>query len=173
MVLGGCALLPSGQELPPVPPLLSPASLGGTHAVTQVLHVAHGDSLFTLQCAVQADPGAVILIALGPLGQRAFTLHYDGDKLESQVSPFAPSSLPPERVLSDVQLAMWPLSSWQEKLKGTEWSVVEPGPGVRKLLFRQDLVSRVDYEGVDPWRAHIHLQNYVLGYSIDIEPQNP
>lgn len=173
LVLGGCGLLPFRQEVPPVPPLLAPASLGGSHAASQVLHVANGDHSFTLQCALQADRDAVTLIALGPLGQRAFSLHYAGGKLDAQVSPYAPQGLPPERVLSDVQLAMWPLPAWREKLEGSDWKIAEPSAGVRELYFQGELVSRVSYSAADPWQARITLRNIPLKYSIDIEPQNP
>ena len=174
LLLGGCALLPFGRGLPPpVPPLLTPASLGGAHTASQVLHVVNGDRSFILQCALQADGNAVTLIAIGPLGQRAFSPHYDGSKLDAQASPYAPQGLPPERVLSDVQLAMWPLQAWQEKLQGSDWKIAEPAAGVRELYFHGDLVSRVSYSAADPWQAHISLHNLALNYSIDIEPQNP
>lgn len=171
MLLGGCALLPPWRGVPPAPPLLTPASLGGARAASQVLHVQYGKGAFTLQCALQADAGAVILIAIGALGQRAFSLHYDGVKLDAQASPYAPQGLPPERVLSDVQLALWPLPAWQERLRGSDWTISEPAPGTRELFFRRQLVSRVDYAGADPWRARVKLQNLALNYSIGIEPQ--
>ena len=174
LLLGGCALLPFGRGLPPpVPPLLTPASLGGAHSAAQVLHIVNGDRSFTLQCALQADSGAVTLIALGPLGQRAFSLHYDGSKLDAQASPYAPQGLPPERVLSDVQLAMWPLPAWRDQLQGSDWKIAEPSSGLRELYFHGELVSRVSYSASDPWQSHINLQNLALNYSIEIEPQSP
>jgi hypothetical protein len=171
LALGGCALLP--QAPPPELPLLPPASLGAPHSAAQVLHAAFGERELTLQCAVQADADAVTLIALGPLGQRAFTLRYDGHKLDAQTSPYAPQTLPPQRVLSDVQLALWPLAAWQQQLAGSDWSLTEPRPGLRRLRHGKQLVAEIHYEGSDPWHSHLWLANLPLGYTLEIEPQNP
>jgi hypothetical protein len=138
-----------------------------------VLHAAYGERELTLQCALQADATAVTLVALGPLGQRAFTLRYDGQQVEAQSSPYAPQTLPPRRVLADVELALWPLSAWQQQLAGSDWSLTEPRPGLRRLRYRRQLVAEVHYDGADLWRSHLWLANLPLGYTLEIEPQIP
>jgi len=168
---GGCVLMPSTpQQLP----LLGPSSLGAERSATQVLHAEMDGHKLTLQCAVQADATAVTLIALGPLGSRAFTLHYDGHTLDAVPGPYAPPGLPAERVLADVQLALWPLSAWEQQLQGSDWQLAEPQPGLRRLSYRKRLVAEVRYSGVDPWSSPLTLTHFPPGaYALDIEPQPP
>lgn len=169
LLLPACALLP---QLPPPPiPLLSPASLGATKSVAQVLNVAYRDSEFTLQCLLQATPENVNLVALAPLGQRAFTLGYDGRKLTADLRPYVPKNLPPQRVLADLQLALWPLAAWQAQTanSGGEWQVSEPRAGLRRLRHNGRLVEEVHYADADPWNGRLWLVNVALGYTLDIQ----
>ena len=168
-LLGACALLP---QLPPPPlPLLSPAALGESRTSTQALDLAYRDRDVNLQCVLQVTPQSMTLIALAPLGQRAFTLGYDGKTLSADLSPYVPKNLSPQRVLADLQLALWPLSAWQARLADSqgEWEVSEPRAGLRRLRHDGRLVEEVHYVDADPWSGQIWLVNLALGYSIDIQ----
>lgn len=169
--LAGCALL--GPPRPPTPPLLAPSALAAEHAASQTLNVAFGKQDLSLQCALQADADEVTLIAVGPLGQRALSLHYDGHKLTSEASPYVPGSFPPGQVLSDLQLVLWPLAAWQAALRDSDWQIVEPNPNLRRLRYRGRLVADVHYAdgSHDPWSGHAWLSNLAYGYTIDIETQ--
>lgn len=169
LLLPACALLP---QLPPPPvPLLSPASLQASKSSTQVLNVAYREREFALQCVVQVTPQQMTLVALAPLGQRAFTLGYDGQKLSSEISPYVPKDLPPQRVLADLQLALWPLAAWQSQNAAAdgEWQVSEPRAGLRRLRHNGRLIEEVHYADADPWNGHLWLVNLALGYTLDIQ----
>ena len=165
--LAGCALLP--QAPPPQLPLLEPAALGVSRSSQQVLHVAYGAHDLTLQCALLAGVRNDTLIAVGPFGQRFFTLNYNGDRLKADVSPYVPDTLPPRQVLSDVELALWPLAAWQQRLAGSGWSLTAPQPGVRRLRYGDRLVAEVHYDdGGDGWDGRLWLVNLAYGYTLDI-----
>jgi hypothetical protein len=145
-----------------------------SHDAAQVLHASFGDSDLTLQCALRADASSVTLVAVGPFGQRVFSVRYNGATVEAQASPYVPLSLPPRRVLSDVQLALWPLAAWQQALVDSAWQIDEPEPGLRRLRYRGQLIAEVHYEVPDdPWRSRLRLDNRPLHYSLQIEPQTP
>lgn len=167
--LSACALLP--QFPPPPLPLLAPASLGMPRASSQVLDVAFRQREFTLQCVVQVTPQEMTLIALAPLGQRAFTLNYDGQKVTADISPYVPKNLPPQRVLADLQLALWPLKAWQtQNASGDgQWEVSEPRAGLRRLRHNDRLIEEVHYADADPWNGRFWLVNLALGYTLDIQ----
>jgi hypothetical protein len=171
VLLGGCALLP--PKPPPATPLLPPSALGGERTAIQVVHAAMGEREMSLQCEVHVDTRAATIVALGPLGRRAFSLKYDGDVLDAQLDPYAPAGLPAQRVLADVQLALWPLHAWQERLRGGDWQIAEPRPGLRRLRYRGRLIEEVHYSGSDPWTSPLWLVNLALGYTLEIEPQTP
>ncbi|GAC1629718.1 MAG: DUF3261 domain-containing protein [Nevskia sp.] len=174
LLASGCALLPS--RLPPTPPLLAPSALGQPHAASQTLNVAFGTSDLSLQCALQADAAQVTLIAVGPLGQRALSLRYDGSTLKAEASPYVPAAFPAAQVLSDLQLVLWPSAAWQARLAGSDWQLLEPVPGLRRLRYRGRLVAEVHYadgRGGDAWQGRAWLSNLAYGYTLDIGTQPP
>lgn len=158
----------------PTPPLLSPAALGGAHAASQTLGVAYGDTDLSLQCALQADAGAVTLIAVGPLGRRALTLNYDGRALRAEASPYVPAKFPPAQILSDLQFVLWPTAAWQAALAGSDWQMLEPSPGLRRLRYRGRLVAEVHYADGhgDGWQGRAWLSNLAYGYTLDIATES-
>lgn len=167
LVLAGCALLP--QRPPPALPLLSPRALGAVRSARQVLHIAYGKQALTLQSALQAGRDRDTLVAIGPFGQRFFTLSYDGRRVQAEVSPYAPSDLPARQVLADVELALWPLPAWQQRLAGSGWTLRAPEPGVRRLRYDGRLVAEVHYDaGSDGWDGRFWLVNLTYGYTLDI-----
>lgn len=168
-LLGGCVLL--RPQAPPTPPLLSPAALGAAHVASQSLNIAFGTDDLSLQCALQASAEGITLIAVGPLGQRALTLNYDGNVLRADKGPYVPAAFPPEQVLSDLQLVLWPNAAWQQRLAGSEWQMAEPRPGLRRLRYRGRLVAEVHYADAatgDPWNRRAWLSNLAYGYTLDI-----
>ena len=178
LMLTGCALLP--QTAPPVAPLLPPSAFTAARGATQVLNFAFGDREITLQCALSVTPQLLTVIAIGPLGERAFTLSYDGREVHADLSPYAPKDLSPERVLADIELALWPLAAWQAKFAhGTgdaadaAWQVSEPRARLRRLRHDGRLIEEVHYAGADPWNGRLWLVNLVLGYTLDVETLAP
>lgn len=165
--LGGCALLP---RMPPPPlPLLPLAAQERTGVFTQVLHIAHGKHEMTLQCVLKAETDVDTLIALGPFGQRLFTLRYDAEGLHAKTSPYLPQNLPSRRIWADVELALWPLSAWRQHLAGTGWALSEPQSGVRRLRYGDRLVAEVHYDKAsDGWTGRFWLVDFVYDYTLDI-----
>src|SRR3546814_3823509 len=111
--VAACALLPACASLAPADeaastspplPLLSPASLGASLQAEQVLHVAYGSDEHSLQCVVRDDAKSLSLICLTGMGQRVFTLDYDGSDLKTWRAPFAPDAIDPQRIVADLQL---------------------------------------------------------------------
>jgi hypothetical protein len=168
LLLAGCATL--GLPRPPTPPLLAPAVLGEVRSASQTLDVAYADRNLSLQCALQVDGQTLTLIAIGPLGRRALTLHYDGKEIAAQSDGEVPRQFTPERMLADLELMLWPVSAWQEKFIGSDWQLSEPRPGVRRLRWRGRLVAEVHYETpeADGWSGVVSLANLAYGYTLDL-----
>ncbi len=170
MAISACSLArPHGSAtgLRPLPP----STLGSSRSVRQVVHGAFGEHEVVFQFVVDAAPDHVTVVGLGALGQRWFSLRFDGNALESEISPQAPESLEPPRVLVDLQLALWPLAAWQQALAGSEWQLTEATPATRRLWRAGRLVTEIHYTNSDPWQGRLWLSNFELGYALTVESQ--
>ncbi len=152
-------------------PLLTPASLGANVNASQVLRVAFGEREATLNCAVAVVSDRITLVGLTAMGIRAFTIKFDGTRVEAESSPGMPDSLPPERLLNDVQLVYWPLKALQSQMSGTEWEISEPVAGTRRLKRSGRVVTEVHYATADPWAGRAWLANLEFGYTLSIDSQ--
>lgn len=162
-LLSGCALLP----VAPAPPLLSPASFGGTARAEQILHVRRGEHGRTLQCYVEVTPSKLTLVGTSAHGQRVLTLHLDERGLHAD-SLLPEGALDPAQVLADLQLALWPLPALQAGL-GPAWRVHEPRPGTRVALRDGETYAEIRYGGRTPWEGRLWLVNFEGRYSVDID----
>lgn len=159
---------------PPELPLVPQAAWTTTRDATQVLRVSHGSRELTMQVALSLRPESDVLVALGPFGQRLFTLRYDAAGVHAQASPYVPRQLPPRRVWADVQLALWPLDVWLQALAGSGWRLEVPQPGVRRLFHDRQLVTEIRYDGAsDGWTGSFSLVDSAYGYTLHVRNEPP
>lgn len=154
-------------------PPLAPATLGDARTANQVLRVAHGEREMTLNCVVAVDAKQLTIVGMTALGLRAFTIRYDGVRVSAEAQPGVPQSMPPERLLNDVQLAYWPLAALQKALANSPWDVSEAAPGTRRLKRDGRIVAEVHYaSGAErAWQSRVWLVNLEFGYTLNIESQ--
>ncbi len=149
-------------------PLLTPASLGQTRLITQILHGEYGDNNFSLHSVVTADAQQLTVIGLTSMGLRAFTLKYDGQNLNEARAPQVPAALQSRQLLNDLQLAFWPLSALQQSWQSAGGEVSEPYAGTRRLKKAGVLLAEVHY-AADPWNGRVWLKHFDHRYSLYIE----
>ncbi|WPB57081.1 DUF3261 domain-containing protein [Xylophilus sp. GOD-11R] len=139
-VLGGCALLRPAAPLPLL--RLSPASLGADIFWQQRLDVEAAGTVRELDALLEVDADAVRLVVMA-LGQTLVRIDWDGQALREQRAPGLPAIVSGERILSDLQLMLWPALAIREALPAG-WTL-EDVPGTRRLLAGAELVARIDY----------------------------
>ena len=82
---------------------------------------------------------------------RLFTVSWDGTAVSAQKSAFVPDDVDPERVLADMQLALWPLPAVQAGFRARQGSTVsEPFAGVRRMRRGDALIAEVHYATARP-----------------------
>ena len=169
----GCASLqaPSAQQPPEQPPLLAPATLGASRDAQQILRAAFGEHEAVLRCVVHVSPDRIEVVALTALGQRALSVSWNGKDWQVETAPMVPSTLRPEWLLADLQLALWPLPALQAAYGPAGWEVTEPGGGVRRLRHGGQLVAEVDYADADPWHGRYWISNFRFDYALAIEAE--
>ncbi len=153
LMLAACGSLPSSSISEPATaatskPLilaLPPVDLGCAVAVQQRLTVQPpGQSEQVLEALLEVDTQQVQL-AVFHLGQRMGVLRWDGATLDTELSRWWPAQLPPAQVLSDLQMALWPLKAVSQALS-PPWSVQQL-EAVR--VFAKDGVPYAEIKALD------------------------
>lgn len=174
LALSACATAPTqSAHAPNAMPLLSAESLGQTRSARQIVRAAFADNEVTMQCVVDVTPRRISVIALNAMGLRLFSVVVEDGKTTVERSPGVPEQVQPELILSDIQLAYWPLSKLQQAYAGTDLQVSEPFAGTRRLKRSGRLIAEVHYAqtGKDSWRGRLWLSNYQFGYSLSVTSQ--
>jgi hypothetical protein len=176
-LLGGCASAPprtqpasaAAVDVDTALSPLAPPDGAGARSASQVIRAAYGARSFVLRTAIEAGPGKLDVVGVTATGQRVFSAHYDGLKVSAQKSPFVPDKLEPERVLADMQLALWPLAAVQAAFRPRGLTVTEPFSGLRRMTRGAALVAEVHYAPGDPWNGRLWFVNFEFDYSLTID----
>lgn len=161
MLLSACAHKPPPEELPLF--RLPPHTLGRSLAWQQRLRViVRGVAQPSLDALLEADAQSLRLVLLGP-GQTLARLQWDGRELKAEQGRGWPREVSAERVLSDMQLALWPLAPLRAALP--------PGAtlaenGAVRVLRRHGTVVAVVYGAGS---AHIEIDNQRHDYTLLID----
>lgn len=157
LALAGCATQsapsPQGAGVPEASPSaavpllrLPPASLGRSLNLQQQITVQYpspqGEQTRDLLALLEADATHTRLAAVAG-GQVLARLDWDGHDLRVTTSPWAPRELMPERILSDLQLSLWPVAAIQAALP-PGWRL-DAAPGMRQLRTGGEVVAEIRY----------------------------
>lgn len=151
------AIAPQPAAAPELPLLrLPPQALGRTLAERQRVTVtAPQRTPQVLDVLLEADAQSVRL-ALLQMGQVAARLIWDGESVQVTQSRWWPREVSAERILSDMQMALWPLASIQAALPAP-WNVSQEG---QARILRHGTVPEMVVQPVAP---HVTEMRYVRG----------
>lgn len=166
VLLGACATVhtPPEQTRASSPLLrLAPATLGRTLQVQQQITVqypsASGVQTRDILTLLEADAGHTRLAAVAG-GQVLARLDWDGRDLHVTRAPWAPAELVPERILSDLQLSLWPVPAIAAALPDG-WRV-EDAAGVRRLSAGSEIVAEIRHPDAATTVFEQHRDGYRL-----------
>lgn len=163
--------LPSPSSSPSMSPSaatpvlrLPPAALRRTLALQQHIEVRYrtadgATETRELIALLQADAAHTRLAAVAG-GQVLARLDWDGTRLDVSRASWAPAQLDPERILSDLQLSLWPLPAVADALP-TGWTVRE-AQGRRVLRHGDEVVVEIQHADADTLRFTQHRDGYAL-----------
>lgn len=150
--VAGCATTgtpaAAGAPNPADAPLLRlpPASLGRTLRLEQHITVQYpspqGEQTRDMLALLEADAAHTRLAAMAG-NQVLARIDWDGHDLRVTRSPWAPPELKPERILSDMQLSLWPVAAIQAALPAG-WRV-DAADGLRQLRAGTEVVAEIRY----------------------------
>ncbi len=159
--LGACASAPPPARTRETPQLrLAPALLGHPLALQQHLTLQAPGHDQQLDVLLEADAHHVQLGVVA-MGQVAARLAWDGTTLTEERAPWWPQAVSGARILSDLQLTLWPVAAIQAALPAG-WSLSESGD-VRTLSQDGDVVTVITRTGpqvveLEQRREHFKLK---------------
>ena len=157
-------LLPAPDSLPSSSPVfrLQPQDLGRVLMAHQRLSVYVDGEIHRLEVLLEADADA-LRVALFSVGQSGARLEWDGRRLHQTNASWWPELVQGERVLSDLQLVLWPAAAIRAVLP-VDWTLAEGG-GERVLRHRLQNVITIRYIGSD----RVEFTHRLDGYRLIIE----
>lgn len=161
LVLAACAQLPPRPAVALPPLRLPPAALGREVSLQQQLHFTFGRNERDMEALLEVDAGEVRLVVQA-MGQAGVRLFWDGNALRQQRAAWLPPTVRAERVLDDLQFAMWPADAIRAALP-PGWTLREDG-ATRALVRSGEAwlsMTRLD-------ENRVRLVNLAEGYQLDI-----
>jgi len=166
--LAACATPPAPPADAAAAPLLlrlAPSALGRALALQQQVTVQAGERVEHMDVLLEAD-AQTVRVALMGMGQTGASLEWDGHDLKLAQAPWWPRVVSAERVLSEMQLTLWPAEAVRQALP-PGWTL-EADAAERLLRQGDSAVIRIRYPS--PTRTElVHLRD---GYRLDIESHN-
>lgn len=170
LTLAGCAVHSNdaarSDESHTLPLLrLTPDSLGRNLAEQQLLTFSGpGIRPANIDVMLEVDTDSVRMAFLG-MGRVMARMRWDGTALETTHAQGWPESVSQERILSDLQMALWPLSVIQEALPAP-WEIVMTGHARR---LREDGRDRIVFTETGP--GHMEIDYLQSGWRLTIQSQ--
>lgn len=148
---------------------LPPAALGRSVTVHQQITAHfHGHSR-SLQVVLRVAPDNLTMIGLTAIGQRLFTLAWNGDRLSLSGKMENMQHVPAQRVLADLELAYWPLDALRSALTGPDMRLEQLGS--TRTLWQGNKLLWIAIRGSGkPWHRKITIYNARAGYRLDVQP---
>jgi hypothetical protein len=160
-MLGACASAPPHAAPREAPQLrLAPALLGHPLSLQQHLTLQAPGREQQLDVLLEADARHVQLGVVA-MGQVAARLDWDGTTLTEERAPWWPQAVSGSRILSDLQLTLWPVAAIQAALPAG-WTLAESG-NVRTLSQDGEVVTVITHTApavveLDQRREHFKLK---------------
>ena len=159
--LAACASVPPRAQAREAPQLrLAPALLGHPLDLQQHLTLQAPGHDQQLDVLLEADERHVRMGVVA-MGQVAARLEWDGTTLAEERAPWWPQAVSGSRILSDLQLTLWPVAAIQAALPAG-WTLAESGD-VRTLSQDGEVVTVITRTApsvveLDQRREHFKLK---------------
>lgn len=160
--LAGCMPKPLLQPL-------GPAALGRSVEARQQVTVHYRGHTRSLQVALRVVPDDLTLVGLSAMGQRVFTLGWNGHAIKRGDGLDSAKNIPAKRILADLELAYWPLAALRGALTDPDLRLEQLGD--TRSLWRGDKLLWIAYRANgNPWHSRLTVYNARLGYRLDVKP---
>jgi hypothetical protein len=174
LMLAGCVTRP--LQLPDNEALIAPKTVmvvapprghDGSSSVAQSIVAHYRDQTFAFDAQIQMAPQTFDLVALDAMGRRALTVHWNGDKMNSEAAPWLPPLMRPADILADIAIVYGPGDEIAQSVANAGATLSETGTTRTIAKGNHDLIV-VEYGEGSGWSRAAKLRNLAFGYEIDI-----
>ncbi|OED84842.1 hypothetical protein BCS93_04470 [Vibrio breoganii] len=123
-----------------------------------------------LPVQLQVTGDKLVLAAFSSWGTRILSVTYQGDSISTNVMPGLSGALPPpEQVLFNLMITIWPRSAWEESLSNVRWKMNENDDG--RAIFDENgrKVINIQYKSHPKLDGDIVFHHLVNDYTIVIK----
>ncbi|MEI8631576.1 DUF3261 domain-containing protein [Vibrio sp. PP-XX7] len=126
-----------------------------------------------LPVQLQVTGNQITLAGFSSWGTRILSLKYQDNQLTTQVLSGLKDVLPPpQQILFNLMLTLWPADAWEASLNKINWHIVDQ-ENQRIVLDDNGIeIIGIRYNGRTPFTGDITFSNHQLGYTVDIQTLN-
>ena len=165
-ILSGCTTVNRPVRFEPMI-RLSPSSFGEPASLYQQIHAELNGKKQDMNVVLEVTPEKLTMVGIA-MERRMMTITYDGKELETWKDGKLPEQVQPEIVLSNIQLALWPIEAVRKGLP-EGWAVVEENHLKRKICFNNATIIRIEYSQKERWLGTIKMTDTRYHYGLTIQ----
>jgi hypothetical protein len=121
-----------------------------------------------MQLELEWRSDAIVVAALGQLGNLLFSMSYDGRTIETVGNRLVLRDLDTSYVLADILLTYCDKGMLDSHLRGAGLEVRD-GPNSRAIVRNGTPVIMIEYEHASRWNGRVRYAHLERGYSYEIE----
>ncbi|RTZ17716.1 DUF3261 domain-containing protein [Vibrio aquaticus] len=153
--------------------LPTPRSLGYGLTASQLISaswsVDRASRSEQLPVQLQVSSEKVVLAGFSSWGTRILSLTYQGQEVTTEVLPGLGNVLPPpEQVLFNLMITLWPRSAWDDSLNKVRWQVIDTADSRAIFDAEGQQVIDIKYGNNERLNSEIVFHHLVDDYTITI-----
>ncbi len=146
--------------------LMHPKSFGQSLSIVQSLEVIYKGETQQLLAQLEITPLKMTLVGMSPMGNRLFTVIWNGRSLHDKHLSQWPLPFEPKHILADVQLALWNDISSQKELTIVEDNSTKM---TRMIHGNGKALMRIKYNTRPFWHGKILVEHLERNYKLKIQ----
>ncbi|MFS1523226.1 DUF3261 domain-containing protein [Microbulbifer sp. 2304DJ12-6] len=149
---------------------LVPLLVDHKRQLSQHIKIDYLGEHYDIIAASLLSPTEVRISILSLEGINLLDVSYDGHNVNVQYYLEKSIQIPPEVLLTNIQLVYWPIDKLRRQLP-SNWTLNELSADntyQRQLIIDGKVNSEVHYSTADIWSASVQLEHMVFGYKLSI-----
>lgn len=150
---------------------LSPASLGRSLSLSQLVTGEHDGKIYKIRYELDITPDRLAIVGLSPLGVTLFTILQENGQLTTEKYIKRQVGFDLRYTLFDLYLTYWPRSILQAALSRIRMQLYEaPDGSIRRVRSKKgDMIAEITYPTEHAPKGEIVIQHFNIPYRLSIE----